>query len=185
MPVNSFDTYPMTWKPVISKELLANSRTIYTVLANQLEQDIRNGILLPGTKLPPQRELADYLDLNLSTITRAFKLCSSRGLLSSAVGKGTYVSSDIAKDVLPKRLQQEVDHAEFGIVIPNSDLNKSVLMAMQEMLNEPDIYKIMNYEFPENNAFIMEAAVRWLQETQVMATAETTLFANGGQNAIF
>lgn len=29
-----------------------------------------------------QRELADFLDLNLSTITRAFKICENKGLFS-------------------------------------------------------------------------------------------------------
>ena len=71
MPINSFEHYPMSWKPEIDK----SQKPIYQALAGQLEQDIMNGLLLPGTKLPPQRELADYLDLNLSTISKAFKVC--------------------------------------------------------------------------------------------------------------
>lgn len=71
MPVNSFENYPMSWKPSID----GTKKPIYQAIANQLEQDILNGVLLPGTKLPPQRELADYLDLNLSTISKAFKEC--------------------------------------------------------------------------------------------------------------
>jgi DNA-binding GntR family transcriptional regulator len=59
-----------------------------------LEQDILSGVLLPRTKLPPQRELADYLDLNLSTISKAFKVCELKGLLSTFVGSGTFVSYD-------------------------------------------------------------------------------------------
>ncbi|GAB2535230.1 hypothetical protein GCM10026983_03380 [Gracilibacillus alcaliphilus] len=49
---------------------------------------------MSGTKLPPQRELADYLDLNLSTISKAFKECGLKGLLSSSVGSGTFVAYD-------------------------------------------------------------------------------------------
>ena len=71
MPVNSFDNYPMSWKPN-TKDL---TPPLYKSLAQLLENDIQNGTLNPGDKLPPQRELADFLDLNLSTITRAFKIC--------------------------------------------------------------------------------------------------------------
>lgn len=59
MPINSFDNYPMSWKPSIDK----TQKPIYKVLARQLYQDILNGVLLPGTRLPSQRELADFLDL--------------------------------------------------------------------------------------------------------------------------
>ena len=71
MPVNSFENYPMSWRP--QKDHL--TKPYYKALANLLEQDILSGKLKENTKLPPQRELADFLDLNLSTITRAYKLC--------------------------------------------------------------------------------------------------------------
>lgn len=70
VPINSFEDYPMTWKPTLNRE----DRPIYQALAVQLECDIIEGRLVPGTKLPPQRELADYLDVNLSTISKAFKV---------------------------------------------------------------------------------------------------------------
>lgn len=60
MPVNSFDDYVLTWKP--DKQKLKTP--IYRSLAQLMENDIQNGDLLANTKLPPQRELADYLDLN-------------------------------------------------------------------------------------------------------------------------
>lgn len=73
--------------------------TIYLSIANLLEQDIINGSLAPNVKLPPQRELADYLDLNLSTITRAFKICELKGLIYAVVGRGTFVSPNASCDI--------------------------------------------------------------------------------------
>ena len=49
MPINSFDEYPMSWKPDISNI----SAPLYIAIAHQLEQDIKDGKLVPGTKLPP------------------------------------------------------------------------------------------------------------------------------------
>ena len=45
MPVNSFENYPMTWKPVIEK----NAKSLYHFLAERLEADIVSGSLLPGS----------------------------------------------------------------------------------------------------------------------------------------
>ena len=88
MPINSFDEYPMSWKP--EKSELAFP--IYYCLADMLERDIKSGRLSANTKLPPQRELADFLDLNLSTVTKAYKLCEMRGLIHAITGKGTFVT---------------------------------------------------------------------------------------------
>lgn len=63
MSINSFDNYPMSWKPDLSR----TSGPKYLALVSLMEEDIKNGTLKAGTKLPPQRELADYLNVNLST----------------------------------------------------------------------------------------------------------------------
>lgn len=88
MPVNSFENYPMSWRP--DREKL--SSPIYYCLADMMERDIKNGALIANTRLPPQRELADFLDLNLSTITKAYKLCEMRCLVHAITGKGTFVT---------------------------------------------------------------------------------------------
>ena len=112
MPVNSFEDYPLTWKP--SKALL--KFPMYISLSELLEQDILSGRLPPKTKLPPQRELADFLDVNLSTITRAFKLCETKGLIYAAVGSGTYVSPNAA---LPNPdTQEEAEYIDLGPIKP-------------------------------------------------------------------
>ena len=87
MPTNSFDHFYLSWVPDKSKL----KRPFYLTLANALEADIVSGKLASGTKLPPQRELADYLDLNFTTVTRAYDLCRERKLIYGVTGKGTFV----------------------------------------------------------------------------------------------
>lgn len=43
VPINSFEEYPMTWKPTLNRE----DRPIYQALAKQLECDIKEGRLVP------------------------------------------------------------------------------------------------------------------------------------------
>ena len=59
--------------------------------------------LSPNTKLPPQRELADYLDINLSTVTRAFKICEVKGLIYAVTGSGTFVAPNVGNAIFNGR----------------------------------------------------------------------------------
>ena len=95
MPVNSFENYPMSWKP--DRSIL--KRPFYLSVAQFLEHDITNGLLAPGTKLPPQRELADFLDINFTTITRSYKICELKGLIYAVTGSGTFVSPNATRSI--------------------------------------------------------------------------------------
>lgn len=181
MPVNSFDDYPMSWKPILKNE----KNPIYIELANNLEEDIRKGILTPGTKLPPQRELADYLDINLSTVTRAFKICEQRGLLCSAVGKGTFVSSDAASNSVIMLNRKDKNVIEMGAILPNSEINKLSAQCLMDMTTEPDFYKLLQYGVIEYDDLQIKAAKMWLQYSHLSTTKENILFSTGSQNGIF
>jgi DNA-binding transcriptional MocR family regulator len=52
---------------------------------------IQAGELPPGRKLPPQRHLADALDVTVGTVSRAYAEAERQGWVSARVGSGTYV----------------------------------------------------------------------------------------------
>jgi len=180
MPINSFENYPMSWKPTIDK----TKKPIYQALASQLEQDILNGVMLPGTKLPPQRELADYLDLNVSTISKAFKLCELKGLLSATVGSGTFVSYDalsnayLLEDTKPKYL------IEMGATLPDNASYEPLLLQLKSMLQEPDYENWFGYGRAGESLWQKDAALKLIRRGGFETTVEHILFANGAQNAI-
>jgi DNA-binding transcriptional MocR family regulator len=180
MPINSFENYPMSWKPVIKN----SNKAIYRELATQLEQDIKKGILKPGTMLPPQREIADYLDINLSTVTRAFKLCEQKGLICGAVGRGTFVASDVTNSAILLSNSREKKFIEMGAIIPDKEQNTNVIAAIQKLLREPEAYNILQYELSEDNVMQKNAAASWLKRANHEVNPDHILFAAGGQNAI-
>ncbi|MEE1250462.1 MAG: PLP-dependent aminotransferase family protein [Lachnospiraceae bacterium] len=182
MPVNSFQNYPMSWKPTLDPN---NSKPIYIYLADTLEQDIFSGKLTPGTKLPPQRELADYLDINLSTVTRAFKLCEQRGLICSVVGNGTYISSDAASNSLLMLNSPNRNIIEMGAILPNIEINKFVSSYLQDMSTEPDFYKLLQYGTIEYDDLQIRATQKWLSYFSISSSKEQILFSTGSQNGIF
>lgn len=178
MPVNSFENYPLTWKP--NKALL--KFPIYISLAELLEQDILSGRLPPKTKLPPQRELADFLDVNLSTITRAFKLCETKGLIYAAVGSGTYVSPNAA---LPNPDIQEIaEYIDLGLIKPYYQFNSIVADTTRTILQGPKSDKLFEFSFTLGTTHHKQVAQKWLTNFQITVAMEDIILTSGTQNAL-
>src|SRR5688500_8536845 len=75
------------WLP----DLSTGAGPIYIRLADRIENDISQGTLPAGTKLPPQRDLAYDIGVTIGTVGRAYALVRERGLVSGEVGRGTFV----------------------------------------------------------------------------------------------
>lgn len=180
MPVNSFDNYPMSWKPDLSK--ITGPK--YIALAEQLESDIKNGKLKAGTKLPPQRELADFLDLNLSTISKVYKLCEQKGLLSASVGNGTYVSSDATAEPVLLCGKEDSHVIEMGAIVPFVTENLKVKQYTESLMKKPDALNLFSYGAPEGTKRQRTAGVTWLQKSGFYTDIEHIIPAAGGQNAL-
>ena len=71
----------------------ANSEVpIYRQVFQQLKDSISTGKLLKGARLPATRELAGLLGLNRTTISAAYELLESEGLIAGQVGRGSFVT---------------------------------------------------------------------------------------------
>ncbi|MFR3822208.1 MULTISPECIES: aminotransferase class I/II-fold pyridoxal phosphate-dependent enzyme [Hungatella] len=178
MPVNSFEDYPLTWKP---RKAMLNF-PMYRSLAQLLEQDILSGKLAPKTKLPPQRELADFLDVNLSTITRAFKLCETKGLIYATVGSGTYVSPNAALPV--PDLHEAAEFIDLGLIKPYYQFNSVVADTARAILQGPRPDKLFEFSFTLGTVRHKQVAQNWLAGFQITAAMEDIILTSGTQNAL-
>jgi DNA-binding transcriptional MocR family regulator len=68
----------------------------YHQLVTALQCDIQSGRLRPGQKLPPIRRLAQQLNINPTTVARAYREAEQKGLLHSQTGQGTFVAGQLA-----------------------------------------------------------------------------------------
>lgn len=69
---------------------IVHDRTADAVI-RQIEERILDGVLRPGDRLPPERELAAILDVSRPILRHALKELELRGLVRSRPGEGTYV----------------------------------------------------------------------------------------------
>jgi 2-aminoadipate transaminase len=65
---------------------------IYRQLADAIASQIRRGVLVDGQRLPPTRELAGQLGLNRTTVSAAYDVLETDGLIRGHVGRGSFVS---------------------------------------------------------------------------------------------
>ena len=69
-----------------------SAQPLHDQLAGQLRLAISQGDPGPGDRLPPARELAGSLGLNVHTVLRAFQTLRDEGLLEVRRGRGTIVT---------------------------------------------------------------------------------------------
>jgi GntR family transcriptional regulator/MocR family aminotransferase len=74
--------------------------TLKTKLREEILRRIRLGALRPGDRLPPSRRLADDLAVNRGTVSVVYDELVEEGILTSHVGRGTFVSPEVSLDVL-------------------------------------------------------------------------------------
>jgi GntR family transcriptional regulator len=65
---------------------------LYSIIASRAERLIRSGAWAPGTRLPPERELCELLDVSRATLRQALGELENRGLISRHQGRGTFVT---------------------------------------------------------------------------------------------
>ena len=75
----------------IEREFVRTERPLYGHLVSLLENAISKGELPSGTRVPPERTLAQRLKISRTTVVSAYRELESRGLLRGYVGRGTFV----------------------------------------------------------------------------------------------
>jgi DNA-binding transcriptional regulator YhcF (GntR family) len=92
---------------------------LHDQLVGGLRGLIAAGKLAQGDELPPVRQLAADLGINLNTVARAYRELTDAGLLASVRGRGTIVISSIERASGPKA--EEKKRLETGIAAALAD----------------------------------------------------------------
>ncbi len=169
------------WRP----RLIESARMKYLGIVEALEADVRSGRVGRGERLPPQRAIAEALDVDLTTVTRAFNEARRRGLLAAQAGRGTFVTEKA----------DGADAAEYAH--PLIDLSMNVPPQPAEMLRRMlpqgiagilgSARGLLTLHYQESNGAEADrhAAANWLAEKLHGVTAERIVVAAGAQSALF
>ncbi len=89
-----------------SANFMATShQPVYLQIAEQLRQNIRDGLYRPGDRIPTEAQLSERFGVNRHTLRRALGLLQSEGLLRADQGRGTFVASRPIRYPIGKRVR--------------------------------------------------------------------------------
>jgi len=170
----------MSWKP--DRSIL--KRPFYLSVAQFLEHDITNGLLAPGTKLPPQRELADFLDINFTTITRSYKICELKGLIYAVTGSGTFVSPNATRSITISTEKFSGACIDLGFVASFEQCNYMILENTKKVMETHYLEQLFNYNDPTGIPHQKMAGLNMMESFGIHADTEHMAIVSGAQNAL-
>lgn len=172
-----------TWLPDL--ESLAGPR--YAAIAQAIAQAIGEGQLVPGDRLPPQRDLAWKLGVTVGTVTRGYGEAERRGLVKGEVGRGTYVRPTGAMENWMMRGGEE-DAGElidlnFILPTPSSEL-ESFGATLTSLGQQPDIVETLGYQPHIGRLRHRQAGTAWLARSGLEVPAERVALVAGAHHGI-
>ncbi len=88
------------------------SEKLASAVTRQIEQLILRGILRPGDRLPPERELSDRLGVSRPSLREAVAELQERGLLATRAGAGIYVADVLGNAFSPALTRLFASHED-------------------------------------------------------------------------
>jgi GntR family transcriptional regulator len=92
-------------------------RPIYQQVADGIKALIARGELREGTALPPVRQLAADLGVNLNTVATAYRELQTEGLITVRHGSGAVVASRTSVEHTPDELRTPLRTALTQLVL--------------------------------------------------------------------
>lgn len=106
---------------------------IYEQLAEGLKAMIARGDLAEGVTLPPVRQLAADLGVNLNTVAVAYRQLQSEGLITVKHGSGAVVSSRTTSGQSEQELRKPLRSALTQLLLSGMPTSRVMRMVADEL----------------------------------------------------
>lgn len=171
------------WKP----RFAASARYKHQGIVEALRADIAAGLLKSGDALPPQRDIARQLGVDLTTVTRALNEARRLDLIEARTGSGTFVKSGQPQArSIASPVAAELD---LSMNIPpqpgEADLHNRITGGISALLADATS-QFLSYQESTGTEAAHRAAAQWLAPRFGTTPApDRLLVAGGAQSALF
>ncbi|MBS1677946.1 MAG: FadR family transcriptional regulator [Actinobacteria bacterium] len=117
---------------------------LYEQIVERIEDQIRTRALLPGERLPAERDLAGRLEVGRSSVREAVAALATRGIVDTRPGAGSYISQEA-----PQLVHQE-DQSAIADASPSAALEarlalepQVVRLAARRAVPDPEIERLL------------------------------------------
>jgi len=184
MAVNVFIVTVTIWIP----NLAGRSGAKHRAITDAIGEAIADGSLAAQAKLPPQRYLADTLNISLGTVTRGYKDAERQGLVTGEVGRGTYVRRKGGVQAAASLWGPARDNAgpiNFVMNLPPAGIAAPALAeSFAKLSTSKELGYLLDYQSSGRIETHVSAAANWLGRLGLEATGDEVVLTNGAQHAI-
>jgi DNA-binding transcriptional MocR family regulator len=158
------------------RRLEESRKPAYLAIPDLIEEDVSSGRLRPRDRLPGLRDLASALNLNYTTVARAYAEARKRGLLDARAGSGTFVRGRTPS--LPLTAGSNV---EMSMNMPPEppELTARLREATARLLLNADPYRLLRYQDFGGTAADRSAGRTWLRRRVPHCEDDRTLVCPG------
>lgn len=153
--------------------------TKYSMIIRNIKEQVKNGTLGTGDKLPSIRQLSEQFSCSKNTVVRAFNELEKEHLIYSVPKSGYYVVNEYRS---PKKNRERIDFLSAG---PDKDVMPYI--EFQHCINQAiDIYKeeLFNYSDQQGFYSLRVEIVKYLRDLQVFSDPERLFIVSGSQQAL-
>ncbi|MEG3000539.1 MAG: PLP-dependent aminotransferase family protein [Comamonas sp.] len=163
------------WLP----RLAPHSGPRFLQIADALQAAVASGSLQPGDRLPPQRLLAAQLQVDLTTVTRAYDEARRRQLLEGRGARGTYVAAPKVELTAVLDLSMNTPPPPEGV-----DFDDLLQQGLSQVLMRADAQMLMTYHLGGGGDADRQAGAQWLEPMLGPLDVEQVVVCPGAQAAI-
>jgi DNA-binding transcriptional MocR family regulator len=165
--------------PIWLPRLAGNKGPRFLQIADALQAAVVDGSLKPGDRLPPQRQLAAQLDVDLTTITRAYDEARRRNLLEGRGARGTYVAAPKVELTSILDLSMNTPPPPDGV-----DFDDMLKQGLSQVLMRADNELLMTYHLGGGSDSDRKAGAKWLEPMFEHLDSRQVVVCPGAQAAI-
>ncbi len=150
----------------------------YLQIVDFIERAIGEGRLVAGDRVPPQRNLASALGVDLTTVTRAYTEARRRQLIEARGALGTFIAAPRAE------LARVVDMSMNVPPPPGLDYQDLLRRGLSQVLLRSDPHLLMTYQLGGGSASDRAAGAIWLAQTFGHIDTARLVVCPGAQTAL-
>ncbi|MGM0561315.1 MAG: PLP-dependent aminotransferase family protein [Pseudomonadota bacterium] len=158
----------------------------YLAIVEALADAVSQGDLRPGDRLPPQRDLAWKLGVNLSTVTQAYREAARRHLVGGEVGRGTYVLPESREATLFSLKEPDSqDSLDLSTNVPAREPgNRDLEDTLQDLIAQGKLEAAQGYHEPRLLDRAGVAGSQWLARRGLQVSPASIVLCAGAQQAL-
>ncbi|MEX3957724.1 PLP-dependent aminotransferase family protein [Trinickia sp. EG282A] len=163
----------------------------YLEISRNLEEKVRSGFYPPGSRLPPQRDLALELGINVSTVSRAYKELQARGLIVASKRRGSIVTGG-AMPAVHTRAESNGSTVSPNAVIDltvnrpaTGEFLSQLARTMATIARDPRYSETQEYQPPQGPQWARAAGAQWIAAPGFAPLPDNVVVTSGAQHGLY